>query len=102
MLLSQGPGDPQEAKLCETALLVRTRFFDCVPIVQRLTFLSSPPVTSTPDDLRPMWTQLTFPAWAKNSSAACERQAITTRHEKTGSLLSCSRHSLSPWRRRHG
>eukprot|EP00967_Tisochrysis_lutea_P080812 scaffold111170_cov30-Tisochrysis_lutea.AAC.1 len=40
-----------------------------LPIDQRLTFLSSPPVTITLPDCRPTCTQLTGPAWATNSSA---------------------------------
>lgn len=40
-----------------------------VPIVHKLTFLSSPPVTTTPEELRPILMQLTLPEWAANSSA---------------------------------
>ena len=39
------------------------------PTAHMLTFLSSPPVTMTPADLRPMRRQLTVPACAGNSSA---------------------------------
>jgi hypothetical protein len=38
-----------------------------LPMAQMLTFLSSPPVTSTCDDLRPIRKQFTFEECAGNS-----------------------------------
>jgi hypothetical protein len=46
----------------------RTRIALGLPIAQRLTLWSSPPVTRTLDDLRPILRQLTAEACATNSS----------------------------------
>ena len=45
-----------------------TRMAAGLPIAHTLTLRSSPPVTSTPADLRPMRRQLTALEWAANSS----------------------------------
>jgi hypothetical protein len=68
---------------------------DWVPTVHRLTFLSSPPVTSTPDDFLPILTQFTLPVWAANSSAR-HGQGFNRVGTSIPTFPSCGR-CFSPW-----
>lgn len=62
------------------------------PMAHTLTFLSSPPVTMTPDDLRPILRQFTLLAWATNSSAFRQRmRAVCSESRRTGNMLSMCR-----------
>mmetsp|Transcript_9335 Transcript_9335/g.24029 ORF Transcript_9335/g.24029 Transcript_9335/m.24029 type:complete len:205 (-) Transcript_9335:18-632(-) len=47
-----------------------------LPMAHTLTFRSSPPVTSTPEDLRPIFRQFTLEEWATNSCSLYDRLGI--------------------------
>ena len=74
------PPPPSPPAWC--CMTMRTSVLVCVPIVHRLTFLSSPPVTSTPHDLRPILTQFTLGECARNSSAGEDAEWAPSKHDR--------------------
>lgn len=55
-------------ELWQNEIILFTMMHDGLPTAHKLTFLSSPPVTSTRPDLLPRDKQLTLAPWAVNSS----------------------------------